>query len=296
MIFSNSFVRWLVTKRTTQYMLSEAPEQYHDCMIPKFPVGCKRLLFDNFGYLESLYKPNVRLVYDGLAEIVEDGVLMKSGQKINLDVIILATGFVADEYAIPIRGLNDQTIQEYYDAYGAPRAYLGTTLPGFPNFYMLSGPNTATGHSSVLYSEELQIDYCLALIAPVLADEAKSFEVTPEATDSYNEKIQARLARSVFVHCNSWYRKGGDGIISSIFPGSQTRFWWWLRAPVWCHYRVVTPKSHVHDSYVIGGDIWKHQQKQGQRFGTTVGVIMYGGAFVLGLGLALAGFYLPGGL
>lgn len=62
-----------------------------------------------------------------------------------------------DEYAIPIRGLNDQTIQEYYDAYGAPRAYLGTTLPGFPNFYMLSGPNTATGHSSVLYSEELQV-------------------------------------------------------------------------------------------------------------------------------------------
>ncbi|KDQ34170.1 hypothetical protein PLEOSDRAFT_1031458 [Pleurotus ostreatus PC15] len=296
MIFSNALFRWLVTKRTTQYMLSEAPEQYHDRMIPRFPVGCKRLLFDNFGYLESLHKPNVRLVYDGLTEIVEDGVLMKGGQKIDLDVIILATGFVADEYAIPIRGLNGQTIQEYYDAYGAPRAYLGTTLPGFPNFYMLSGPNTATGHSSVLYSEELQIDYCLALIAPVLADKAKSFEVTPEATDSYNENIQARLARSVFVHCNSWYRKGGDGIISSIFPGSQTRFWWWLRAPVWCHYRVVTPKSHVHDSYVIGGDVWKQQQKQGQRFGTTVGVIMYGGALVLGLGLALAGFYLPEGL
>lgn len=62
-----------------------------------------------------------------------------------------------DQYAIDVHGVNGQTVQEYYDKHGAPRAYIGTTLPGFPNFYMLAGPNTATGHTSVLYAEELQV-------------------------------------------------------------------------------------------------------------------------------------------
>ncbi|KDQ34175.1 hypothetical protein PLEOSDRAFT_1110870 [Pleurotus ostreatus PC15] len=280
MTFSNSLVHWLVTKWSTHYMLSTAPKQYHRHIIPKYPLGCKRILFNNFGYLESLHKPNVQLIYDGLTEIVEDGVLMGGGDKIPLDVIILATGFVADQYAINICGVNGQTVQEYYDQHGAPRAYIGTTLPGFPNFYMLAGPNTTTGHTSVLYAEELQVNYCLALIAPVLSGNATAFEVTPDATNAYNEKIQARLSRSVFLHCNSWYRKGGDGIISSIFPGSQTRQWWWLRAPVWKHYRVTRRRE------VMRGDVWRHAQRRG----TTASVVF--GA--LALGLALAGVYFTG--
>ncbi|KAL4260335.1 FAD-binding Monooxygenase Superfamily protein [Pleurotus pulmonarius] len=281
MIFSNPLVHWLVTKWSTHYMLSTAPKRYHKHIIPKYPLGCKRVLFNNFGYLESLHKPNVQVIYGRPTEIVEDGVLMHGGDKIPLDVIILATGFVTDQYAIDIHGVNGQTVQEYYDKHGAPRAYIGTSLPGFPNFYMLAGPNTATGHTSVLYAEELQANYCLALIAPVLSGKAKSFEVTHEATDAYNKKIQSRLSRSVFVHCNSWYRKGGDGIISSIFPGSQTRQWWWLRAPVWKHYSVITAESRGGE--VARGDVWRH----GQRHGTTTRVVF--GAFALGL--ALAGVY-----
>lgn len=134
-------------------------------------------------------------------------------------------------------------------------------------------------------SASLQVNYCLALIAPVLSGKAKSFEVTQDATNAYNEKIQARLSRSVFVHCNSWYRKGGDGIISSIFPGSQSRQWWWLRAPVWKHYRAtITAKSRNRE--VMRGDVWRH----GQRRGTPASVVF--GA--LALGLALAGVYLTG--
>ncbi len=129
-----------------------------------------------------------------------------------------------------------------------------------------------------------QANYCLALIAPVLSGKAKSFEVTHDATDAYNKKIQVRLSRSVFVHCNSWYRKGGDGIISSIFPGSQTRQWWWLRAPVWRHYSVITAESRGHK--VMRGDVWRHEQ----RHGTATGVVF--GVFALGL--ALAGVYFAG--
>jgi hypothetical protein len=77
------------------------------------------------------------------------------------------------------------------------------------------------------------------LIEPVILQTASSFEVTAEATDKYNEVIQSRLSRSIYMQCVSWYRAGGDGKVTSIFPGPLTLFWWWLRSPVWKDYKAV---------------------------------------------------------
>jgi len=130
-----------------------------------------------------------------------------------------------------------------------PTAYMGTTIPGFPNYYLLAGPNTVTGHTSAIFSEEVQINYALQLIEPVIRGAASSFEVKTEATNKYNDMIQNRLSRSVFAQCVSWYRTGGDGKISSLFPGPLILFWWWLRSPVWTDYKVV------------GAEAWARQRR-----------------------------------
>ncbi|KAG6872308.1 hypothetical protein C0995_011072 [Termitomyces sp. Mi166 len=127
------------------------------------------------------------------------------GEHLPFDVIILATGFRADKYPLHIEGKSGQTIQDYYDSKGGPTAYMGTTVPGFPNLYMLGGPNTL--NTSIIFTEEVQINYSLKLIKPILDGRLSVVDAKHEATDRYNEVIQKKLSGSVFVGCNSWYRK-----------------------------------------------------------------------------------------
>jgi hypothetical protein len=84
-----------------------------------------------------------------------------------------------------------------------------------------------------------QVDYTLQLIKPVIEGTTSSFEVKAEATDAYNDVIYSRLSHFVYTQCVSWYRAGGDGKVSGIFPGPLTLFWWWLRTPIWKDYRAV---------------------------------------------------------
>ncbi|KAF9024200.1 FAD/NAD(P)-binding domain-containing protein, partial [Hymenopellis radicata] len=218
-----------------RYIRTTGPEEYHDALIPSYKLGCRRVIFDT-DYLAALHRPNLTLNWNGIDSIVEDGIITKTGEKFVFDVLIFSTGYVADDFPFRVQGL-DTTVKDYYDASGGPKAYLDTTVPGFPNFYLVSGPNTTTGHTSVIFTEEVQIDYIIKLIKPVLAGQVSAFNVTHEATDAYNEKIHARLGRSVFMDCVSWYRRGRDGKVTSIFPGAGTLFYLWLRRVDWSHYQ-----------------------------------------------------------
>jgi hypothetical protein len=129
---------------------------------------------------------------------------------------------------LDLRGRNNETIRSYFSKLGGPAAYLGTSIPNFPNFYMLLGPNTAGGHASVVFNEEVQINHALELIRPVIVQRtARSFEVREQVFTRYNEWIQRRLKTSVWEHCRSYYRAdGGEGRNVAIFPGPVTLFWW----------------------------------------------------------------------
>ncbi|KAF8624356.1 hypothetical protein AX15_005919 [Amanita polypyramis BW_CC] len=238
LVFSNSISRKLMQWASAKYMRSAAPEEYHERLMPKHSMGCRRLLFDS-DYLASLHRPNVSLCFEGIKELVEDGIITKNDEILDFDVVIGATGFSADNYPVYVKGREKRTINEYYRASGGPTAYLGTTIPGFPNFFMLGGPNITTGHASAIYSYELQSNYILQLVKPILVGRMISVEVKSEATDEYNANVQKRLSKSVFVHCINWYRVGGDGKVAGVFPGSSTLMWWWLRRPVWSHYEIV---------------------------------------------------------
>jgi len=186
-----------------------------------------------------LNQSNVELDWDGVSLIVKDGIISERGDHLPFDTIILATGFATDAYPLTVQGKNGQTIQDYFEAQGGPTAYLGTCVPGFPNFFLIGGPNTVTGHTSVIFTEEVQVNYAMQLIKPILEGNIQCVDVSSAATDKYNAKIQEKLSRSVFVSCHSWYRVKSDGKVNTMFPGASALFWWWLWRPIWGDYHVM---------------------------------------------------------
>ncbi|KAJ7108242.1 GNS1/SUR4 family-domain-containing protein [Mycena epipterygia] len=245
------------------HMRKVTPIEYLEQIIPSHPkkLGCKRIIYDT-NYLASLARPNMSLVWDPIEAITEDGLAA-------VDVIIYSTGYVTDEYTISIKGSKQQTIAEYYEAQGGPTAYLGTTLPGFPNFFMISGANSSSGHTSVLFAFEVQAQYIIQMIKPVIAGAVSSLEITAEATETYNRDIQARLTGFVWTTCASWYRAGQTGKIHRPFPGPMALFWWRLWRPNWSHYKVQSATG------LEPGRPWYHSS----------GILF--GCFILGVAAAL---------
>ncbi|VDB82810.1 unnamed protein product [Peniophora sp. CBMAI 1063] len=235
--FRNPSTRAGVEKRMTAYIEQKAPKEHVNKMIPNYPPGCRRMIVDN-GYLASLSRPNVTPVFSGVAEVTETGIIGEDGVHRPCDVIILATGFLVDKYPFAIRGRSGKHLDDYFVEQGGPTAYLGSTIPDFPNFMLVQGPNTSTGHASAIFTEECQFNYAVQLFKPVLRGELDAVEPTPAATTRYNEWLYSRLSTSVFTECTSWYRAGGNGKIISNFPGPLALFWWLTLSPRWSDYNV----------------------------------------------------------
>ncbi|CAE6508465.1 unnamed protein product [Rhizoctonia solani] len=250
-----------VHKRLTEYIKSVAPARYHQYLIPKYDFGCKRLVLDS-GYLESLHRSNVELEWDPITKIVPDGIETKSGHKHQFDVIAFATGFdIARSLALDVTGINGQRLQEYYDKEGGPTGYMGTTVPGFPNWFTILGPNTVTGHSSVVFAEELQMGYITQLLKPILTGDVNGFMPRAEATRTWNEEAQSKLSKHVWSGCASWYRSGPDGAKGknfAIWPGGNLHMWRSLRKPAW------------NDFEVLGNNNWLAKR----RISDTIGVLI----------------------
>ncbi|KXN92229.1 4-hydroxyacetophenone monooxygenase, partial [Leucoagaricus sp. SymC.cos] len=234
-------------KTMSSYIRHTAPKEYVDKLIPSYSPGCKRIIVDP-DYLKSLHRPNVSLSYDGIGEIVEEGIKLKTGEVVPLDIIIFGTGYSLVTKSPQVKGSKGQTMNEYFEEQGGATAYLGSSMPGFPNLYMLLGPNVATGHASVIFSQEAQIGLALQLMKPVLEGKAKYFEITSEATDKYNEWLQRRLQSSVWTDCTSYYRSDRKrGKIVATFPGPVSLFWWLSRKPVWERYKAVGAEAWAAD-------------------------------------------------
>jgi len=220
------------------YIRKTAPKEYHEKLIPKYSPGCRRVIIDP-GYLECLHKPNVDLCWEAIDAIVEDGIQLKSGDLVPLDVIILATGFNTEGVNANMRGSDGRDLLDYFESKQGPSAYLGTCVPGFPNFFLLLGPNTATGHASIIFFEEVQIQYALRLMKPVIEGLASSFEIGDEATDAYNKCLEQWHETSVTKGCTSFYRWHRNGKDFATFPGLSVYFYWLLRKTRWEDFKVV---------------------------------------------------------
>ncbi len=183
---------------------------------PPYPLGCKRLIYSNDFY-PALAQQNVALVTEAITHITPRGVVTADGQEHALDVLVCATGFdVQHSLAVPIRGRGGRLLADTWA--GGPQARLGLTVTGFPNLFLMLGPNTATGHTSTLLYIEPGVTWALQAMAEVRRRGQRWLDVRPAVMQAYNDGLQARLAGSVWSSCRSWYR-ADNGRNIAIFPG-----------------------------------------------------------------------------
>lgn len=196
-------------------------------VLPDFPPFAKRMLLDN-GWYRTLRRPNVRLIPDRLARVEGSRVTSAGGECAEVDMIILATGFRAAEVlgSYEVIGRNGQRLKDAWETDNAA-AYLGATIPGFPNFFVLLGPNVGSGHGgSMIRSIENQTHYVLDAIRQLANTGAGSIEVRPEVYEAYKQRIDEAHARMVWTHpgAENWYRNS-RGRIVAITPWRNDDFW-----------------------------------------------------------------------
>ena len=188
-------------------------------LTPKYTFGCKRVLVMN-DYYPALTQKHVAVVTDAAVEVRANSIISSAGVETPIDAIIYGTGFDVGSVLGPIkiRGIGGQDLGEKWQREGT-EAYLGMTVAGYPNFFMLTGPNTGLGHSSMVYMIESAVNYALAAIKTLRQQQLHSVEVKPEVQASYNVDLQNRLNKSVWQSgCQSWYL-GANGKNHTLWPG-----------------------------------------------------------------------------
>lgn len=222
-------------EESKEYIYSRAPKKYHDFIVPNFPLGCKRRIFDP-DYLESLNRSNVELLNHGIQEITETGIISSGGVKDNYDIIVLATGFQVAQFLTPmdIIGVHGASLNDQWNESRGAQAYLGTYVHNFPNLAIIFGPNTFPANNSALFAVETQVDYTIkSLFKPLLDGRADVIEVKQSAEDRETQAIHYGLNKTVFAgDCSNWYI-GAHGRNAASWPGLARSFWWATYFPDW---------------------------------------------------------------
>jgi cation diffusion facilitator CzcD-associated flavoprotein CzcO len=197
-------------------------------LTPDYEIGCKRILLSN-DYLPALSKPNVELVTAPIAEVRERSIVGVDGSEREVDTIIFGTGFRVTDPPVAhrVRGRDGRTLAETWaeDWEGSAQAYLGTAVSGFPNLFMLTGPNTGLGHTSMLVMIEAQVAYVIDALRAIRAARIAAVDVRPDVVAAENAELQAKLRDTVWVAggCSSWY-VDANGRVTTIWPDFTFRF------------------------------------------------------------------------
>ncbi|MBS1848868.1 MAG: NAD(P)/FAD-dependent oxidoreductase, partial [Actinobacteria bacterium] len=209
---------------STRHITKHVPDpELRAKLIPDFPVGCKRILISD-NYLQALCRDNVEVVDDPITRIEPDAVITADGTRRRVDTIIVATGFDTTNFLAPvdITGVDGRKLQDDW-AEGA-RAYQGIAVPGFPNSFILYGPNTNLNHNSIIFMLEAQFRWVLASL-DVLRRGARSVAVRRDAARRYDARMQRELQHTTFAaDCHSWYKNEAGRIVNN-WPGPTLRYW-----------------------------------------------------------------------
>lgn len=172
---------------------------------PDYTIGCKRILPSNKWY-PALSKPNVELVTDGVEEVRPNSVIGGDGVERPVDAIVFGTGFAVTDLPVAgwLRGREGRLLAEVWEE--GMSAYLGTAVAGFPNLFLLLGPNTGLGHNSMVYMIESQLAYVMEAIRSLEQSGAATIEVRGDVMRRFNERVQERMQGTVWnTGCSSWY-------------------------------------------------------------------------------------------
>jgi cation diffusion facilitator CzcD-associated flavoprotein CzcO len=192
---------------------------------PDYTIGCKRILLSS-DYYPALARRGVGLVTDPIARITERGLACADGSAYDADVIIYGTGFKTVEALteLNVAGRDGVKLQDIWR--GGAEAYHGIAVTGFPNLFLLLGPNTGLGHNSVIFMIESQVQHVMSCLRLLVRHGGKTIEVKAPALRRFNDRIQRRLRRAVWSEggCTSWYLDA-DGVNRALWPGFSFEYW-----------------------------------------------------------------------
>lgn len=213
-----AMMRFAVEQPFRRMLARDVPDPaLRACLTPDYPIGCKRILLSD-DYLATLARPNVSLLSGPIRRILPQGIETADGRLHAVDAIVYGTGFAATEFLAPMRvtGRGGLELNEAWR--DGAQAYLGMSVPGFPNFFMLYGPNTNLGHNSIVYMLESQVAHVMRCLEAMRGANAARVEAGAAAHQAFNDGLQRRLAASVWNGCSSWYldRHGRN---SANWPG-----------------------------------------------------------------------------
>lgn len=197
---------------------------------PDYPMGCKRILVSD-DYFPTFNRDNVELVTAPIEGIGPAGVATADGVERPVDVLIYGTGFRSTELLSAVRFVGAGGLELAQAWRDGPEAYRGVCTAGFPNFFMLYGPNTNLGHNSIIYMVEQQVAYVARCIDKLLSHGLRSLVVRADVQRAYNDRLQGELADTVWVAgCDNWY-KNAAGKVTNNWPHSTLAYRWHMRAP-----------------------------------------------------------------
>ncbi len=207
-----------------EHLIKQVPDEtLRAKLTPQYTLGCKRILLSDDFY-PALAQPNVELITDRIREVQAHSIVTEDGKEHEIDAIICATGFHVTDTHLPqyIHGRDGQSLADNWQA--GPHAYLGATITGFPNLFLLIGPNTGLGHNSMVFMIESQIKYILHCLKTMKRQKLQTVEVRPEVQESFQTEMQQRMEGTVWQSgCASWYLDA-RGRNTTLWPGFTFEF------------------------------------------------------------------------
>jgi cation diffusion facilitator CzcD-associated flavoprotein CzcO len=214
---------WLFRTWSTLFMRSQLKDpEVRRMAWPDYPFGCKRILFSS-DYLPALQRPDVELVTESIERLTPAGVVTADGRERPADCVVYGTGFRSGDFVMPmeVSGAGGRTLEEAWA--GGAEAHLGISVAGFPNMFVLYGPNTNLGVGSIIVMIEAQVGYAIDAIRRSRRAGA-ALDVRPEVQAGSAARVQERLRDSVWAGCRNWYRDEGTGRVVNNWPGLMVEY------------------------------------------------------------------------
>ncbi len=211
---------WLAKRHLRRQVRDPALRQR---LTPDYPIGCKRVLIAN-DYYPALNQPHVEVVTDAIEKIEGQSIVTASGKRREVDAIVFGTGFKATDFLAPMRitGLDGRELQQEWQ--DGAEAYKGISVNGFPNLFLLYGPNTNLAHNSIVFMIESQVRYILRCLTPLRDKRYRYLDVRAEVQRRYNNALQRQLENTVWqTDCHSWY-KTEAGKNTNNWPGFTVKY------------------------------------------------------------------------
>lgn len=249
---------------------SEKGRKAAEYLLPDFPVGCRRQT-PGPGFLEAVTQENIELRWDDVVRVTENGIVTRSGEIKEYDVIVCATGFdTSFKPSFPLIGRKGVDLAQKWNT-EQPKAYFGFSVPDMPNYFCFIGPNSPISNGSLILGIQATAVYIYKWLEKLQTEMIRSFEVRDDANEEYNQHIQRYLERTVWTRgCRSWYKRGTvDGPVVAIYGGTSFHFMEAIKNPRWEDFVIDRMPEARFNRYAYLGDGFTRRERKGESVGAT---------------------------